>query len=224
MPLEKTWDILLVILSNGRSCLLQPPRIPQLPFGGSVILTRCAGGNFFSVDCISSVTVHRKSLRKKHSCNACKNLRKWTALHPEHLGETSHEGCLPVGADLAKASSKSQELCKAVLTLFSSGNPKSRYLMLLELSIRYGEQLLKYQNEIPKQAMPDKKRPPFHFNWRDWEDHFEFLVHIQTLMGKKLSQLWRGNTKQGLWYAHFPFPSHSTIKNYRRKLIPHPIT
>ena len=43
-------------------------------------------------------------------------------------------------------------------------------------------------------------------------------------MGKKLSQLWRGNTKQVLWYAHFPFPYHSTIKNYRRKLIPHPIS
>ena len=85
---------------------------------------------------------------------------KWTALHPEHLGETCHEGCLPVGPDLAKASSKSQELYKAILTLFSSGNPKSRYLMMLELSIRYGEQLLKYQNKIPNQAIPDKKRPP----------------------------------------------------------------
>ena len=86
--------------------------------------------------------------------------------------------------DVAAMNEKAKLLATTVLPLFSSSNMNSRYLMLLELSIEYGVRLLNHQGIISS----GKQDPQFFFPWNSsqWSEQFEFLVHIQSLIGKKV--------------------------------------
>ena len=127
--------------------------------------------------------------------------------------------------DVSTLGQKAKELANAVLRLFSMGDPNSRYLLLLELSIVYGLKLLRYQEVLATSADDSGVKRPFSFRWKSrWLEQFEFLIHVQSSVGKRLGKVLRGDTRQGLALAHFPFPSRETVKDYYRELIPHPIS
>jgi hypothetical protein len=83
----------------------------------------------------------------------------------------------------------------------------SRYFRLCNLMICYGITI--------------QKGTTNGFRWKEnWEEEFHFLSYIATQCGERVTGYLRGNHAEKLKYAHFPFPSPESIRNYYQQFRP----
>lgn len=96
---------------------------------------------------------------------------------------------------------------RAIMTCHIQQDRNTRYGRFLHLSVEYEFLLLS----------------PTGMNGMRWKspefvDVFHHLCMVRRRAGKTLSNYLRGSIKDGLKYAHFPFPSKSICKKYDAKL------
>lgn len=166
------------------------------------------GGSYKHQDCSGFVNNGR-------SCIHCKSLKHGSFYELNKQNNFSNN-CFYLNLGIIDTiDQESVDLAKIVYKLFNSSFKQSKYLLLL--SVVYGDALFQFNNVI-KNTKPVYYKSkggflttilvsPFRFSWKKYQEQYEYLVHVQSIIGIKKSKILRGDTSLGLNGCFFSFSS-----------------